>query len=129
MWYSPTNIISLALLVLRPKLVLLLTEIFQYWPCLRPTTSFIPPRYRKSRWTSHYTTQPKRVISKRSVITSEWQIENKIKKATRIFPYRCFAGSFLPTLFSHFRSVYCYLQILVLTSKLWQLYLYFKNNC
>ena len=31
-WYSPTNIMSLALLVLRPKLVLLLTEIFQYWP-------------------------------------------------------------------------------------------------
>ena len=29
-WHSLTNIISLALLVLRPKLVLLLTEIFQY---------------------------------------------------------------------------------------------------
>ena len=31
-------------------------EIFQYWPCLRNTTSFILPRYRKSRGTSHYTT-------------------------------------------------------------------------
>ena len=30
-WYSPTNIISHALLVLRPKLFLQLTEIFQYW--------------------------------------------------------------------------------------------------
>ena len=29
--YTPTNIIGLALLVLRPKLVLLQTEIFQYW--------------------------------------------------------------------------------------------------
>ena len=27
-WYSPTSIISLVLLVLRPKLVLLLTEVF-----------------------------------------------------------------------------------------------------
>ena len=48
-WYSPTNIICLALLVLCPKLVLLLTEIFQYSPCLRNATSFIPPSYRKSR--------------------------------------------------------------------------------
>ena len=40
--------------MLRPKLVLLLTEIFQYWLCLRNTTSFIPPRYQKSRGTSHY---------------------------------------------------------------------------
>ena len=44
-WYSPTNIISLALLVLRLKLVLLLTEIFQYSLCLRNTASFVPPRY------------------------------------------------------------------------------------
>ena len=28
-WYSPTTIISLSLLVLRPKLVLLLTDILQ----------------------------------------------------------------------------------------------------
>ena len=41
--------------MLCPKLVLLLTEIFQYWLCLRNTTSFIPPRYRKSRGTSYYT--------------------------------------------------------------------------
>ena len=31
------------------------TEIFQYSPCLRNTTPFIPPRYRKSRGRSHYT--------------------------------------------------------------------------
>ena len=49
-WYSPTNIISLALWVLRPKLVLLLTEILQNPSCLRNTTSFIPPQYRKSRY-------------------------------------------------------------------------------
>ena len=55
-WYSPTNIISLALLVLRLKLVLLQTEIFQYWLCLRNTPSFSPLRYRKSRATNHYTT-------------------------------------------------------------------------
>ena len=30
-WYSRTNIISLTLLVLCPKLVLLLTKVFQYW--------------------------------------------------------------------------------------------------
>ena len=63
MRYSPT-IISLALLVLRPKLVLLLTDVPQ--SCLsaslsasvffRDTTSFILLRYRKSRGTSHYTT-------------------------------------------------------------------------
>ena len=34
-------------------------EIFQYWPCLRNMTSFIPPRYRKSHGTSHYTTSPR----------------------------------------------------------------------
>ena len=32
-WYSPINIISLAQWVLRPKLVLLLAEIFQYPVC------------------------------------------------------------------------------------------------
>ena len=31
-------------------------EIFQYWPCLRNTSYFNPPRYRKSRGTSHYAT-------------------------------------------------------------------------
>ena len=55
-WYIPTNIRSRPLLALRPTLVLLLTKIFQYRPCLRNTMSFIPPRYRKSRATSHYTT-------------------------------------------------------------------------
>ena len=55
---------SLALLVLRPKLVLLLTDVLQSClsaslsasasPCLRDTASFILPRYRKSRGTSHY---------------------------------------------------------------------------
>ena len=55
-WYSPTNIISLALWVLRPKLVLLLTEILQSL-CLRNTISFKHLRYyRKSRDTSHYIT-------------------------------------------------------------------------
>ena len=62
MWYSPTSIISVTLL-LRSKLVF-------YWPryfsalclsassaCLRDTVSFILPWYRKSRGTSHYTTQ------------------------------------------------------------------------
>ena len=43
-------------MVLRPKLVLLLREIFQYWLCLRNTISLIPPRYRKSHGTSYYTT-------------------------------------------------------------------------
>ena len=43
--------------MLRPKLVLLLTEILQNPSCLRNTTSFIPPRYRKSRGTSHYATE------------------------------------------------------------------------
>ena len=42
--------------MLRSKLVLLLTEIIQYLSCLRNTTSFIPPRYRNARGTSHYTT-------------------------------------------------------------------------
>ena len=37
-----------------PKLVLLLTKILQNSACLR-NTSFIPPRYRKSYGTSHYT--------------------------------------------------------------------------
>ena len=32
-WYIPTNIISLALLVLRPNIVLLLTEILQNFIC------------------------------------------------------------------------------------------------
>ena len=41
--------------MLHLKLVLLLTEIFQYWLCLR-NTSFVPPRYQKSHGTSHYTT-------------------------------------------------------------------------
>ena len=64
-WYSPTCIISLVLLVLRPKLVLLLTDVLQSYrsaslsasasPCLRDTASFILPRYRKSLGTSHYT--------------------------------------------------------------------------
>ena len=66
-WYSPTCIIGFVLLVLCPKLV-------YYWPrsfralylflsaslsacsCLRDTASFILPPYRKSRGTSHYTT-------------------------------------------------------------------------
>ena len=56
-WYSLTNIISLMLWVLCPKLVLLLTVIFQYRPCLKNMTSFIPPRYQKSRGMSHYTTE------------------------------------------------------------------------
>ena len=41
--------------MLRPKLVLLLAEISQNVSYLRNTTSFIYPRYRKSRGTSHYT--------------------------------------------------------------------------
>ena len=55
-WYSPTNIISLALWVLHPNLVLLLTEIFQYWLYIWNMMSFIPQRYRKSCGMSHYTT-------------------------------------------------------------------------
>ena len=61
-WYNPTSIISLALLVLRPKLVLLLTDVpfravsviasFCFCLCL----SFILPQYPKSRDTSHNTT-------------------------------------------------------------------------
>ena len=31
MWYIPTNIVSLTLWVLRPNLVLLMTEILQYF--------------------------------------------------------------------------------------------------
>ena len=63
-----TSIISLALLVLRPKLVLQLTDVLQSYlsaflsastspsPCLRDTASFILSQYRKSHGTSHYTT-------------------------------------------------------------------------
>ena len=65
--FTSTNIISLALLVLRPKLVLLLTDVLQSClsaslsasfclPCLRKTASFILPRYLKSHGTTHYTT-------------------------------------------------------------------------
>ena len=69
-WYSPTSIISLGLLVQRPKLVLQLTNVIQSClsdslsaslsvsasPCLRDTVSLILPRCRKSCGTSHYTT-------------------------------------------------------------------------
>ena len=65
-WYTSTCIISLVLLVLRPKLVLLLTDVFQNYLsaslsasaslCLRDTTSFILPQYWKSHGMSHYTT-------------------------------------------------------------------------
>ena len=57
-WYSPTSIIILALLVLYPKLVLLLTACLSASAvqCLRDKASFIFPQYQKSRGTRHYTT-------------------------------------------------------------------------
>ena len=65
-WYSPTSFMNLALLVLRPKLVLLLTNVlsdvslcFSFCFCLLVLQKhgvFILPRYRKSCGTSHYTT-------------------------------------------------------------------------
>ena len=67
-----TGTSSLALLVLRPKLVLLLTDVLQSYlstslsvtasTCLRITASFILPRYRKSRSSSHHTTVPKSLV-------------------------------------------------------------------
>ena len=75
-WYSPTSIISLALLVSRPKLVFLLTDVLSevalccsFCFCsLRDTTSFILPWYRKSRGTSHNTTERKK---ERNIILGE----------------------------------------------------------
>ena len=52
--YSPTNIISLALWFVSSKVGLTTCRTLT---CLRYTMSFIPLRYRKSRGTSHYTTQ------------------------------------------------------------------------
>ena len=46
-WYSPTSIISLALLALRPKLVLLLTDVLpelSLSPLLLLLSAFILPR-------------------------------------------------------------------------------------
>ena len=69
--YSPTSIISLALLVLRLKLVfraislLLFLLLLLCLPSLRNMASLYPPRNRKSRGTSHNTTQ---LDSKTSVI-------------------------------------------------------------
>ena len=74
-WYSSTSIINLALLVLHPKLVLLLTDVlselslcfsfcfcffFRFCFCFPDTVSFMLPRYRKSRVMSHYTTEIKK---------------------------------------------------------------------
>ena len=76
--YSPTSIISLALLVLSPKLVLpnpvrvvsllfLLLLLLLLFPCLRDTASFILPRHRKSRVTRHYTTVIKTSLTYKKV--------------------------------------------------------------
>ena len=77
-WYSATDIISLALLVLRPKFVLLQKEIFQYWLCLRNMTSFILPRYRKSRGASHYTTDTKQSVGRVPVMLELWGMQSTL---------------------------------------------------
>ena len=61
--YSPTSIINLTLFLLRPKLIYYGLTSFQsslYLPAslsVKNTASFILPRYRKSRSTSHNTKQ------------------------------------------------------------------------
>ena len=86
--YSPTSI-SLALLVLRPKLVLLLTDVLQSYlsasPCLRETVSFILLRYRKSRGTSYYLTaiKPKQTKTNPIFFGHNYQFWG-VRKETRL---------------------------------------------
>ena len=60
-------------------------------PCLRNTESFILPRYRKSRGTSHYTTKTKKEETKRKervegpIIRTE-KIQEKQEKIVVVVP-------------------------------------------